>query len=130
MTDAEFLAAFENVTLSYAQWTHEAHVRMAFLYLRREDFENALPWVRERIGCYNRARGNPNGYNETITVAFLRVVADRLAQHEIAPDFETFKATHPELLDSRLLMRHYSKPVLLAEDAKARFVEPDREPLP
>jgi hypothetical protein len=35
VTDEEFLRAFEECRIPKAFWTHEAHVRMAWLYLRR-----------------------------------------------------------------------------------------------
>ena len=37
MTDKEFLAAFENCSLTRENWTHAAHVRMAWLYLSTGD---------------------------------------------------------------------------------------------
>ena len=37
MTDDEFLAAFEAAAIPRKDWTHEAHVRMAWLYLRTHD---------------------------------------------------------------------------------------------
>ena len=43
MSDDEFLAQFENCTLPFDQWTHRAHVRVAYLYLRRHPFREALP---------------------------------------------------------------------------------------
>lgn len=31
MTDEELLAAFENCSLPHSEWTHRAHVRVAYL---------------------------------------------------------------------------------------------------
>ena len=67
MNDKEFLHAFETAVLPRAEWTHEAHVRMGFLTLRRMSFADALLWVRHHIRCYNAANGNHTGYHETIT---------------------------------------------------------------
>ena len=46
VTDEELLSAFEGLTLPLAQWTHRAHVRVAFTYLRRHPFEEALGRMR------------------------------------------------------------------------------------
>jgi hypothetical protein len=35
MTDSEFLTAFEACRLRRQDWTHAAHVRLAWLYLTR-----------------------------------------------------------------------------------------------
>ena len=42
MTDDEFLAAFEACAFARGGWTHESHVRMAWLYLSRLPFAEAL----------------------------------------------------------------------------------------
>jgi hypothetical protein len=133
MTDAEFLAAFENCTLPRSEWTHAAHLRMAYLYLRRSDdtYDGALTRVRDGIRAYNVAQGNPSGYHETITVAFVRLLHDRIRRApESAATFDGFRAAHPDLFDTGILLRHYSRPLLLSGEARVRFIEPDGTPLP
>jgi hypothetical protein len=52
---------------------------------------------------------------------------------EIAPaseSFETFMTNNPEMLDSKIMLTHYSAEVLFSDDARARFVEPDLSPIP
>jgi hypothetical protein len=41
-----------------------------------------------------------------------------------------FIAGNPELLDSKLMLTHYSASVLFSSDARAAFVEPDLDPIP
>jgi len=77
MTDAEFLAAFEACTIPKADWTHEAHVRMAWLYLTSRPFPDALQRIRTGIRRYNDSLGG-TGYHDTITVALTRLIASRL----------------------------------------------------
>lgn len=130
MTDDEFLAAFEAAAIPRPEWTHEAHVRMAFLYLSRFRAELALERVRGGIKKLNaRIGGSPDGYHETITVAFVRVIASRLVRGD---DFPTFRDRNPDLLDRTLtaLLRHYSKDRLHSPEARREFVEPDVSPLP
>ena len=73
--------------------------------------------------------GDPNGYHETITVAFVRVIAARLAPGE---DFPAFRARNPDLLDRTLaaLLRHYTKELLHSPEARKAFVAPDVQTLP
>ena len=129
MTDAEFLAAFEDCTLPRLEWTHAAHIRMAWLQLARLPFAEALEAARAGIQRYNASQGNHTGYHETITVAFMRVIAHRRRQGE---DFPAFRDRNPDLFDRTLpaLLRHYTKDRLHSPEARAGFVEPDREPLP
>ncbi len=129
MTDDEFLAAFEAAAFTRPEWTHEAHVRMAWLYLTRFPAAEALERVRTGIQKLNTKIGSPDGYHETITVAFVRVIAARLEPGE---DFPAFRERNPELFDRTLsaLLRHYSKERLHSPEARKEFIDPDREPLP
>lgn len=129
MSDDEFLAAFEACTIPKADWTHEAHVRMAWLYLSRLPFADALQKVRTGIQRYNRSLGNTTGYHDTITVAFVRVIAHRMQDGE---GYTAFRERHPDVLDRKLpaLLRYYTEARLKSAEATERFVDPDREPLP
>jgi hypothetical protein len=127
MTDAEFLAAFEACTIPRPDWTHEAHVRMAWLYLTSHPFPDALQQIRTGIQRYNNSLGG-TGYHDTITVAFARLIASRLFDG----GYEAFKEANPDLMDRTLgaLKRYYSEARLKSDEAKAAFVEPDLRPLP
>jgi hypothetical protein len=148
MTDDEFLTAFEAAAFTRADWTHEAHIRMAWLYLMRYPAPEALDRVRNgiqklnaKIGSTTAAQskmrcitlaprpGTSTGYHETITVAFVRVIAGRLEKNE---DFATFRKRNPDLFDrSRsVLLRHYTRERLHSPEAQNTFVEPDLEALP
>jgi hypothetical protein len=129
MTDDEFLAAFEAAAIPRPDWTHEAHVRMAWLYLTRLPHAEALERVRSGIRKLNGAIGSPDGYHETITVAYVRVIASRLRDGEAFP---AFRDRNPDLLDRTLsaLLRHYSAERLRSAEARRAFVAPDCGPLP
>jgi hypothetical protein len=129
MTDDEFLAAFEACAFTRPEWTHEAHVRMAWLYLTRLPVDEALDRVRAGIQKLNGTIGSPDGYHETITVAFVRVIASRL---RIGDTFAAFRDRNPDLFDRTLtaLLRHYTKDRLWSPEARRAFIEPDVEPLP
>jgi hypothetical protein len=140
MTDDEFLTAFETVSLPRKEWTHEAHVRMAWLYLSRHPFPMAVERARQGIRKLNeefirkdRLRCGPPrrsmGYHDTITVAFVTLIASRF---QPAEDFPTFRDRNHDLMDRTLsaLHLHYSPERLSSTDARAAFVEPDRQPLP
>ena len=97
MTDAEFLAAFEACTIPRADWTHEAHVRMAWLYLSRLPFPSALQNARTGIARYNRSLGNTSGYHDTVTVAAVRVIASRRTDEET---YAEFRARNGDLFEN------------------------------
>ncbi len=137
MTDSELLRRFEDLSLPFSEWTHRAHIRVAFLYLSSHPFEEALDRIRTNIKAYNAANNRPDGptegYNETTTVAFMRLVdAMMRAYGSVCPatDSEAFCEAHPQLLSSRVLRLFYSPERRLHPDAKTEFIEPDLAPLP
>ena len=145
MTDDEFLLAFEACTLTRADWTHAAHIRMAWLYLTRTTTTTeGLGRVRQGILKLNaeivrqlHSQGltiphDPrglDGYHETVTTAFVTVIASRVQTGE---DFDTFRERNPDLFDRTFpaLLKHYSPERLYSAAAKATFLEPDLSPLP
>jgi hypothetical protein len=129
--DDEFLKAFQDGTLPATEWTHTAHVRMAWLSLTRLSLGRALRKVRAGIRRYNAVQGG-DGYHDTITVAYVRLIHARLSGSDGPETFAEFCARNPDLLDRSLavLLHHYEKATLFSPRAKERFVEPDREPLP
>jgi hypothetical protein len=134
VTDDEFISAFESCQLPRLQWTHHAHVRVAYLYASQHDWETAIDRMRRGIQAYNKATATPEtidrGYHETITQAFLRLVfaaQQRTGPHETA---EHFCEAHPELLSKYVLQTFYSRERLMTMEAKADFVEPELRPLP
>jgi len=125
MTDAEFLAEFEACTLPREAWTHRAHVRMAWLYLGRHPLTQARRVVSERIRRYNKVQiQKPLAYHETITQAFLTLIASRRDPGE---SFEAFCGRSEDLLDSKLsaLLRYYRRETLFSYEARQAFVPPD-----
>ena len=132
MIDGEFLRAFEHTTLPLSLWTHEAHVRMAWLYLRARPWDAALEAIRLGVQRYNASLGKSAAYHETVTCAYARVIRARIAARPELGAFDAFRAANADLFDreSPPLLRHYRRDTILSERARAAFVEPDLEPLP
>ena len=133
MEDDELWAAFGASSLSVKQWTHEAHVRTAFLFVQRFDLDEAHLRMRAGIIRLNERHGlvetSTRGYFETLTRVWLVLVADARIRSS-AHSSQQLLARCPELLDRALPARHYSKALLATPRARAIFVEPDLAPLP
>jgi hypothetical protein len=124
--DDEFIRRFEACALG--SFTHVDHIRVAYVYATRGG-EPAAVQGALRIRRLAENAGAPDKFHTTMTVAWARVIAHLVARSE-APDFESFLAGHPMLLNRRLLDAHYSDGVMFRAEARARFVEPDRLALP
>lgn len=135
--DAAFLARFEGRALPFDQWTHRAHVKVAYLYLRRHGLEEAINRMRAGVKAYNAANKVPQGpgmgYNETVTVAFMHILhATMQAYGDVFPtaSADEFCDTHPHLLHRSLLRVFFSPRGRDPAAEEYGFVEPDMCPLP
>jgi hypothetical protein len=119
--------------LSCSEWTHEAHIRLAWLMLDSMPYSIALDRIRAGINNYNDSvLKKANAYHETITVVFTHLIA--AGREQLLPNhtFAEFKPMHPALFDRKLsaLLRHYRHETLFSSEARVRFVSPDLLPLP
>ena len=121
MTDAEFLAALEGASLPPSCFRHGEHLRAAYLYLRQSGFEGAITRMRRALTGYAAAQGRPGLYHETITVAFLALVNERL-QGRADQDWQTFAAGNRELFDKRYLSQYYRPETLASPRAREVFL--------
>ncbi len=133
MTDDEFINAFEHAALTRADWTHAAHIRMAWIYSRREPTRDAaLTRMRAGIPKLNDALGTaPHLYHDTVTCAFGTLVHARATALGAPTTWPEFTAAHPELFDraAPILQRHYRPETLATDAARTCFVQPDLLPL-
>jgi hypothetical protein len=130
-SDLEFLAAFEAGAYAPADFSHRAHVRLAYVYLATNDVERATTLMRAAIVNFLRHHGiAPTKYHETLTHAWVLAVFHFMHRTREALSADDFIDRTTILLDSRIMLTHYSaEPAVLA--AGARCVrEPDRDPIP
>ncbi|HET9624765.1 MAG TPA: GNAT family N-acetyltransferase [Kofleriaceae bacterium] len=131
LDDDALWIAFAERTLPAAQWTHLAHVRVAWLHLARYELDDAHLRMRAGIVRLNAVHGlvelPTRGYHETITRVWLVLIA---AARRANPgrDSLDFLAAHGLERDTPL--RYYSRERLFSLAARACFVAPDLAELP
>lgn len=134
MTDDEFIEAFEACALRKEEWTHAAHVRMAWIFLSRDaDFDAALTRIRTGIPRLNASFGTaPDKYHDTITIAYAALIRERIERDAAIQTWPEFAQAFPEMLDwsSPLPLRHYTRDRLFSRPAYEAYIEPDIAPLP
>ncbi len=130
MTDDEtFLAEFEARRWPLEKWHHRDHLKLAYLYLLRFPLAEAAVKMREGIKAHNQARGivdsQTSGYHETMTQAWLRLVAATIAEYGPAENADAFYERSPQLHEKKILRLFYSRELFMSPRAKREFVEPD-----
>ncbi|WP_257462555.1 hypothetical protein [Archangium lipolyticum] len=128
--DDEFLAEVEATTWPGEHFGHREHLRLGWLYLRGCGPEEGYARIRSTIQRYAQALGASGKYHETVTRAWSAHVYSALKETPGLEPFEAFLKAHPELLNGRLLERHYRKETLEADAARREWVAPDVSPLP
>ena len=123
MSDDEFLAAFEATTLPLAVFNHRAHVRAGHLYLTGHGLGTAIDRFGKALRAFAAAHGKQGLYHETITVAFLALINERIARSG-APSWEAFAAANPDLMERNCLAQFYAPEELASAEARAVFLLP------
>ena len=119
----DFLADFEEGRIDPAQFPHRDHVRVSYELLERHPFPEALLHLARGLRRLAAKGGRPEVYHETITAAFLALIAERRLRGQY-PDFEDFAARNPDLLSKNLLQDWYEPALLQSSVARQTFVLP------
>jgi hypothetical protein len=128
--DREFRVAFESGTVAPAEFGHSAHLRLAYVYLAEHDVDTAARTMRASLLAFLALHGvDPARFHETLTRAWILAVRHFMDRSPSASAAD-FIAKSTVLLDSRIMLTHYSPDVLFAPSARASFVEPDLAPIP
>jgi hypothetical protein len=125
--DKVFIQAFETSQLDFAEWTHRAHLRMAWIYFQGLDSHAANEKIRHGIKQYNQANAQliKHAYNETITSFFCHLVNLAIKKDQrdgmANSDFVEFLERYPYLDNFDFIYNFYTKELLYSENAKERY---------
>ena len=130
-SDREFRAAFEAGAYAPADFSHRAHVRLAYVYLAESDVDLALERMRAALVSFLSHHGIPaSKYHATLTRAWILAVHHFMHRSPEASSADDFIERNPMLLDSKIMLTHYSASLLFSDQARADFVEPNLDPIP
>ena len=128
--DAAFRAAFETFGIEPAEFDHRSHVRLAYTYLARSDVERAFQEMRGSLLAFLNHNNVPaSKFHETLTRSWILAVHHFMDKAPTS-SFDDFIELNPALLDSKIMLTHYSAGLLFSEHARGQFVEPDIEAIP
>ena len=129
--DREFRAAFEAGAYAPADFSHRAHVRLAYVYLAESDVDLALERTRAALVSFLSHHGIPaSKYHATLTRAWILAVHHFMHRSPEASSADDFMARNPLLLDSRIMLTHYSAELLFSDQARHDYIEPNLDPIP
>jgi len=120
----ELLTGLIEVSLDPAAFSHRDHVAAAFGALERFEFFTAMQVYADGLRALTVKAGVPEKFNATVTLAFISLIAEKMA--EGYDDADAMLAAHPELLRRDLLGAWYSKGRISSDLARRVAVLPDR----
>ena len=122
--DCPELARFVRGDIDPAQFPHRDHVRMAFEMLKRHDFPETVLLYSRTLRSMAEKAGRPQAFHQTITIAFLSLIAERV-ERDGAADFAAFAQANSDVLEKSVLGRWYRPERLASEIARRIFVLPE-----
>jgi len=126
----ELVQAFENCSLSAAEFDHHAHMTVALWYLMSGSFADATERIRSNIQRFAAHHRQNHLYNETITLFWMKLLRHALDVAEPTPSLAVL--VHQILTswgNMRFVFSHYSRHRIFSESARQTWLEPDLLPL-
>src|SRR5262249_52537108 len=114
LEDDAFVAEFESCRFPNAQFRHADHIRLAWIYLRRYDYQAAEKRMRRSIREFACHLGADQKYHETITILWMRLVNAALQLTSKPSNFSEFASAHTWLLNKEAIFEFYSRDLILS----------------
>lgn len=129
LSDSEFEKQFQSFKIDPEMFSHEAHLRLAWIHIKNYGVERAIAIVQEQLKNFVEYLGAKDKYNVTLTVSAVRAVHHFMLKSE-STNFKDFIFEFPRLKYNfkELLGQHYRVDIFNSKEAKAKFLEPDLLP--
>lgn len=125
-TDEEYEAVFESYQLKPGMFSHEAHLRLAYIHIQKYGATQAEVNMCDQIKGFAESLGVYDKFNKTVTIAAVKVM-DHFISKAASKTFKGLIHEFPNLLLNfkGILNQHYSYNVFGDQKAKEAFQEPD-----
>jgi hypothetical protein len=129
MTNHEIIDRFESGNVAESGFHHADHVRLAFAYLRSYPVLVAIEKFSAALKQFAASHGKAQMYNQTITWAYIFLIAERIARSGLEDvDWDNFADQNSDLLvwKGGILTRYYEDATLKSDLARRTFIFPDK----
>jgi hypothetical protein len=111
----EEVRRFEDCEYPLQEFTHAEHLKVAWTYLQLYGYDTALARMRTGLQRFS-AHHNKTGYNETITVFWMRKL-----QQDCSAELR--------YIPKETLFLHFTREYVMSDEAKRQWMEPDLQPI-
>ncbi len=119
---------FESGTLAPELFHHQEHVKIAWWYLQNYSLVESIARFTSGIKHFARQQGKESLYHETITLAYVLLINERIYKTGNLLVWGEFANANSDLLDwqNNSLKHYYQENTLNSELARRVFVLPDK----
>jgi hypothetical protein len=104
---------------------------LAYIFLVESDTEGAYSAMSTTLRSFLARHGiDAERYHDTMTRAWVMAVRHFMDETAACASADEFIDRNPRMLDSRIMLTHYSAEVLFSNEARKNFVQPDIESIP
>ncbi len=129
LSDSEFEQKLINCELNPSEFSHEAHLRLAWINIKRYGIEKAEKKIQTHLLKFVNSVGAKDKYNMTLTLAATKAVYHFMLKSS-SNNFKNFITEFPRLKYNfkELMSCHYGFDIYNSIKAKTEFLEPDLIP--
>lgn len=129
LTDDQLEWQIRHCEFAPEDFTHEAHLRLAWILIGRYGIETAEVQIQELLLRFVDFAGAKDKYNTTLTIAALRAVYHFWQKAE-TNNFRDFMREFPRLKTNfkELIAAHYGFDIYASDQARLAYIEPDLLP--
>lgn len=126
LSDEEFEQQFERCTFKPRKFSHEAHLRLAYIHIQKYGLKQAEENMVGQIKAYADYYGANEKFNKTVTIAAVKAM-HHFMEKATSNSFYDLMKEFPRLTTNfkDVLGQHYSFNVFSDSRAKKEFILPD-----
>jgi len=129
LSDTKFENQFSTCSLDSKIFTHEAHLRLAWIHIHKYGVDIAIENITTQLQNFVEALGAKDKFNMTLTISAIRAVYHFMLKSK-TNNFQAFISENPRLKNNfrELLSYHYKTDIFKSEKAKIEYLEPELLP--
>ncbi len=129
LSDADFEQNFIDCKLKPSNFTHVAHLRVAWININKYGIVKAEKEIQKQLINFAKSVDGLDKYNVTVTIAAIKAVYHFMLKSN-SKEFRGFVAEFPRLKNNfkELMGCHYGLDIYNSAEAKSEFIEPDLVP--
>lgn len=126
LSDTDFLHQFTTCKLDPAIFSHEAHLRLAWININHYGIAVAEKNIQSQLQDFVAFVGAKDKYHKTLTIVAIKAVHHFMSKSK-SDNFKDFILEFPQLKSKfkELIGAHYSFGIFNSDKAKTEFLEPD-----